>query len=182
MTNPHDPSEEPQFSPDGVPIIPGPDGINELDNPMPRWMAAVFGVTILWGVGYLVLFPGVGLNLLGYGQYKVYEAEMAEAKSKYQAKAPADPQAALAAAIGNAGAIAAGKALYAANCAACHGAEAKGAIGPNLTDDTWLYGGKPDQVAHTIGNGTAKGMPPFQSSLSAEQLAQVTAFVKSFKP
>lgn len=174
----HDHDHEMLTAPDGTPMFKGPDGISELDNPMPRWMSAVFIFTILWGIGYLVLYPGVGLNLLGYGQYKTYEAELADAKTKFQAAAPVDPVAALAAAVGDPAAIAAGKGLYASNCAACHGAEGQGAIGPNLADATWLYGDKPEQVAHTIGEGTAKGMPPFKASLNGEQLAQITAFVK----
>lgn len=178
MSNDHDNYDhEMTPGPDGTPMFKGPDGLSEYDNPMPRWMAAVFIVTILWGVGYLALMPGVGLNLLGYSQYKTYESEVAEAKSKYQAKAPADPKAALEAALKSPEAVASGKGLYASNCAACHGAEAKGAIGPNLVDETWLYGGEPPEVAHTIGEGTAKGMPPFKASLNGEQIAQVTAFL-----
>lgn len=181
MSNLNEHPEEELKTPEGVTIIQGPDGIQELDNPMPRWMVGVFIGTIVWGVAYLALYPGVGLNLLGYGQYKTYQAEMAEAKSQMAAKAPVDPAAALASALNDPAAIASGKGLYASNCAACHGAEGKGAIGPNLADATWLYGAKPDEVARTIGDGTAKGMPPFKASLNAEQLAQVTAFVKSLK-
>lgn len=175
----HDNEHEQATTPEGVPIIQGPDGITELDNPMPRWMAMVFWGTILWGVGYIALFPGVGLNLLGYSQYKVYDAEVADAKVKYAGAAAADPAALLASAVGDPQAIASGKAVYTSSCAACHGADGSGAIGPNLKDATWLYGGEPSQIAHVIGEGTAKGMPPFKASLSPAQLAELTAYVHS---
>ena len=70
-----------------------------------------------------------------------------------------------------------GQELFAANCAACHGAKAKGLIGPNLTDKTWLYGGKPQQIAHTIANGTAKGMPSWKNHFTTAQIADLAAFV-----
>lgn len=175
----HDNEHEQATTPEGVPIIQGPDGISELDNPMPRWMAMVFWGTILWGVGYIALFPGVGLNWLGYSQYKVYEAEVADAKARYASAEAADPAALLASALGDAKAIASGKAVYTSSCAACHGTDGGGAIGPNLKDATWVYGSEPEKIAHTIGEGTAKGMPPFKASLSPAQLAELTAYVHS---
>lgn len=164
-------------TPEGVPIIEGPDGIQELDNPMPRWMTLVFWGTIIWGVGYVVAYPGVGASLLGWTQKGMYDAEIAEAKAKYQAAAPADPAQALAAALKDPGAAARGKATFDAQCAACHGQAGAGAIGPNLADATWLYGGTGEGIAKTIADGTAKGMPPFKASLSAAQLADLAAYV-----
>lgn len=180
MTTPHhDDHEVPTIGPDGVPIFQGPDGLQEADNPTPRWMVLAFWGMLIWGVAYLVAMPGMGINMLGWSQYKQYDAEVADAKTRYAAATPADPAAALAAALSDPKALEAGKAAYAASCAACHGADGKGAIGPSLADATWLYGAEPAKIAHTIAEGTAKGMPPFKTALSPAQLAEVTAFVHS---
>lgn len=163
---------------EGTRILAGPDGLTELDNPTPRWMGLVYVGTLVWGVGYLMCMPGVGMNGLGWTQYGDYRREVAVAA----AAAPARSEDASQLAAGLATkpeAVAAGKAVFASNCAACHGAEAKGAIGPNLTDATWLYGGRPADIAHTIMQGTKKGMPSFQGALSARQIAEAASFVHS---
>ena len=172
----HDHEHETMIGPDGTPIFKGPDGLSEMDNPMPRWMATVFIVTILWGVGYIVLMPGVGLNFLGWGQYKQYEAEVAEAKAKFP-QANGDAATLVAAAVADHAAIERGEATFKQNCAACHGDKGQGAIGPSFKDAVWLYGGKPTEIVHTITDGTTKGMPPFKTALGATQLAEVAAYV-----
>jgi cytochrome c oxidase cbb3-type subunit 3 len=168
--------EATRYTADGTRIIPGPDGLEELDNPMPRWMTMTFIATFVWGVGYLMCMPGIGMNGLNWTQYKQYHQELV-ADEANTPKSTADVGTLAIARAGQPASMASGKAIFASNCAACHGAEAKGAIGPNLTDAAWLYGGKPDEIAHTISNGTAKGMPTFKTSLSAEQVADVAAFV-----
>lgn len=177
MSDHENPLESSRTTPDGVPMIEGPDGLVELDNPMPRWMVMVFWGTIVWGVGYLVAYPGVGLSALGWSQKGMYDAEIAEAKAKYQAAQPSDPGQALTAALGDHAAEERGEDTFKAQCAACHGAKGAGAIGPSLRDATWLYGGTGEAIAHTITDGTAKGMPPFKASLSATQVADLTAYV-----
>lgn len=158
-------------------VIEGPDGLVELDNPTPTWMRLFFWGTVVFGVGYLVAFPGLGLNLTGTSQYKSYRAELAQA-----AKAPAPATGAeggdpLAAAVADPAAAEAGAATFAGNCAACHGASATGGIGPDLTDAQWIYGGEPAAIAHTLAEGTAKGMPSFKTMLSERQRAEVVAFL-----
>lgn len=168
--------QEPRKTPGGVPIIDGPDGLSELDNPMPRWMGLVGLGTIVWSVGYLVAYPGIGLSLLGWTQKGMYDAEMAEAKTKYAVAAVADPGAALAAALKDPQARKRGGELFAAQCAACHAPGGTGAIGPNLVDKTWLYGADGPGIAKTIADGTAKGMPPFKAGLSGAQIDDLTAY------
>lgn len=164
-------------TPDGTPIFHGPDGLSEADHSMPRWMFLVFWGTIAWGIAYVVFMPGLGINLLKYSQYQVYEAEVAEAKAKFASAGGGDLATLLAAAVKDPAAVERGEATYKSSCAACHGAEGQGAIGPSFKDATWLYGGKPAEIAHTIAEGTAKGMPPFKTSLSATQLSEVTAYI-----
>lgn len=180
MSNPQHDHEIIGTTPDGTPIFHGPDGLSEADNSMPRWMRLVFWGTILWGVGYIVLMPGVGINLLKYSQYEVYEAEVAEAKAKF-ASSGGDIATLLASAMKDPEAAARGKVAFAASCAACHGAEGQGTIGPSLIDATWVYGGEPAKVAHTITEGTAKGMPPFKTQLAPGAVADVTAYIASLK-
>jgi cytochrome c oxidase cbb3-type subunit 3 len=166
-------------TPEGVPIFHGPDGLAETDTPMPRWMTVVYITTVLWGLAYIVVRPGTGVDLAHWSQYQQYDNEIAQAKVLYAAAESANPEELAEKQAKDSGAIAAGKALFAANCAACHGAEAKGAIGPNLTDATWLYGGSPHEIAHTITNGTKKGMPTFKTTFSGAQIAQLADFVHS---
>lgn len=158
------------------PIIDGPDGLQEYDNPMPRWMGLAFWGTILWGIGYVVFFPGVGLNLLSWSQYDRYQDELKLAAAQAPAEAPggADP---LVAALKDPQAAKAGEATFVSNCAACHGQGATGGIGPSLVDAAWLYGGEPPAIAHTLAEGTAKGMPPFKATLSPAQRAEVVAYL-----
>ena len=78
--------------------------------------------------------------------------------------------------------IAAGKELFASNCSPCHGADAQGLIGPNLTDPAWIHGGKPASILRTIRNGWAsKGMPAWKPTLSDEKTLSVAAFVVSIR-
>jgi cytochrome c oxidase cbb3-type subunit 3 len=177
---PTEPKEPPiRYTPDGVRIIPGPDGLEELDNPMPRWMAVIYVGTVVWSIGYLMCMPGVGMNGLSWSQYKVYHEELVAAEANKPPGGGEDAEKLALASVGKPEAIASGKATFATTCAACHGADGKGAIGPNLTDAVWLYGGTPGQIAHTIANGTAKGMPTFKSSLSPRQIADLADFVHS---
>ncbi|MDB5100318.1 MAG: cytochrome c oxidase, cbb3-type, subunit [Cyanobacteria bacterium RYN_339] len=168
--------EEVRYNDEGTRILPGPDGLEELDNPTPRWMTVIYIGTVVWGVGYLMCMPGIGINGLNWSQYKVYERELAAAAPLTP---PADVGKLAAAATQDPREVAEGKAAFAQNCAACHGAAGKGAIGPDLTDAAWLYGGGPADIAHTVANGTAKGMPAFKGNLANPVIAELAAYVHS---
>jgi cytochrome c oxidase cbb3-type subunit 3 len=71
-----------------------------------------------------------------------------------------------------------GRSIFVANCAGCHGADARGALGyPNLTDKDWLFGGTPEQIVETITHGRTAQMPAFGTMLSAETLEALVDFV-----
>lgn len=127
------------------------DGIEEYDNPLPRWWFMLFVGTVVFALGYLALYPGLGnwKGLLpgyedGWTQVKEWQREMDKADEQYgplYAKYAAmpveevakDPQA-----------LKMGGRLFASNCSVCHGSDAKGAYGfPNLTDDDWLWAASP---------------------------------------
>jgi cytochrome c oxidase cbb3-type subunit 3 len=78
--------------------------------------------------------------------------------------------------------ISSGKALFALmNCAGCHGYTAKGAMGPDLTDDYWRYGGTPQQIYTSIFEGRPQGMPAWGKALTAEDVWKLTAYIASLK-
>jgi cytochrome c oxidase cbb3-type subunit 3 len=159
------------------------DGIEEYDNPIPRWLMVLLYGSIVFAVVYLILYPGFWAGTTGWTQAKMYEEEMARAEVMYAGAK--DKPVDAASYIGNAMAIEEGKDIFAQNCMPCHGAMAMGdtGIGPNLTDAEWRYGSaNATDVANTISNGTELGMPPFGSQLSADKVAKVTAFVLSLGP
>src|SRR5690606_34102025 len=78
--------------------------------------------------------------------------------------------------------VSAGAATYKAVCAACHNDQGQGLIGPNLTDDYWMHGGTNEAIFTSISKGIPdKGMPPWEASLTAEQRAQLVAFIRSVR-
>jgi cytochrome c oxidase cbb3-type subunit III len=81
---------------------------------------------------------------------------------------------------GSAEAAAAGKMLFGKmNCAGCHGYDLTGGMGPNLTGNSWLYGGRPGEIFRTISEGTARGMPSWKSQLTADQIWQLVTYIQS---
>src|SRR5687767_9385171 len=135
------------------------DGIQEYDNPMPRWWVITFWATIIFSILYAVNAPGIGN---GKGRIAAYEADMERAKALRAQTEPsggATPEA-LAALANDQKVIADGKQVFTLYCSACHRADGGGQIGPNLTDDAWIHGGSAAEILATISNGVlAKGMP-----------------------
>jgi cytochrome c oxidase cbb3-type subunit 3 len=144
------------------------DGIEEYDNPLPDWWLGLFWLTIIWAFGYTLHYHFIAER----SQEKALAAEIAAAEVKWPAAAaPAEfvvtPELA-----------AAGKAVFSANCVACHGAMLEGGIGPNLRDATWIHGGEPQNVVKTISEGVAaKGMPAWGPILGPERVKQVAAYI-----
>lgn len=154
------------------------DGIQEYDNPMPRWWLLLFAITIVL-VPVYYLAPGD----IGHGAKKdaMYEKEMAAFRAAHpDFGTAAMTNEALAPIIADPARVNAGRALYAINCVACHRADGGGLIGPNLADDHWIHGGTPADVHRTITEGVlAKGMPPWGKTLRPDDVNALTAFVRS---
>jgi cytochrome c oxidase cbb3-type subunit 3 len=161
------------------------DGIEEYDNPLPKWWFYLFIATCVFALGYLALYPGLGnfKGILGWTSANQWEAEVAQADARYgeiYAQFGNTPIPELAQ---NEDAMKIGQRLYANNCSVCHGTAARGQVGfPNLTDDDWLWGGEPDQIWHSIakgrqGNMPAKGVMP---NMTSQQVDQVVNFVLSY--
>lgn len=175
------------------------DGIQEYDNPLPRWWQGLFYGTILFS---LIYFPYYTLGL-GPSSAEMYEEEMAlalKAKSERVATQEAEQKLVVGmdkdsngmarngggqAAVsleGNAEAVAAGQSIFATTCMPCHGDKGQGLIGPNLADNYWIHGNTYDDVVRIISNGVPdKGMIPWKSALNPTKIRQVTAFVLSLK-
>lgn len=156
------------------------DGITELDNPVPIWFNALFYGTIFFGLVYLMVYHVFGWGLNQDQEY-VREVELAEkAKQEYLAQAAnlVDENSV----EFNAALAPAGKAIFTANCAACHGANGEGQIGPNLTDRFWLHGGEIKDLFKTIKYGVPeKGMVPWEQTLTPGQIAEVASYIVTLR-
>lgn len=148
------------------------EDIVELNNPMPKWWMYLFIITSVFGFAYLALYPGLGHNegILGWTSLKQYEAEVEANKQKIApiyAKYAAMPVEEVAK---DEAAMAIGERLFMNNCSMCHGSDAHGSKGfPNLTDNDWLYGGKPETIKQTITNGRNGMMPPMLAAIGGTQ-------------
>ena len=148
--------------------------LQEYNNPLPRWWLWLFYITLVFGVVYLVLYPGMGTwkgvlgwssgNTLSADANSEYAIEMSKAAKKYDPiyqKYAGVAVADLATDAQYAEAREMGKRLFLTYCMQCHQSDASGARGyPNLTDNDWLYGGSPDQIKVSIANGRNGMMPP----------------------
>ncbi len=160
------------------------DGIQEYDNPLPRWWFQLFLATVIFSLGYLALYPGLGnyKGLLGWTSANQWEEEMAHAEEVYK------PVFAKYAALsveelnqpGNETGLKMGQRMFSNNCAVCHGQGGQGAYGfPTLTDSDWLYGGEPAQIITTIVNGRRGAMPAWGPVLGEDGVQDVANYVLS---
>jgi len=179
MTDPRKPSEKDDLT--GVETTGHEwDGLKELNNPAPRWWLWVFFITVIWAVGYWIVYPawptlsGHTPGIKGWTQYEKLRQEQAEILTRRgeQGKAlqgkslteiEADPAL-------YAFAVAGGKTLFKENCSGCHGTGAEGRRGyPNLNDDDWLWGGTLEQIYTTIKYGV-------RTKHDKAQVSQMPAF------
>ncbi|MEH6443006.1 MAG: cytochrome-c oxidase, cbb3-type subunit III [Oceanospirillaceae bacterium] len=160
------------------------DGIGELDNPLPSWWLYLFMGTIVYSLGYLIAYPGLGnfKGLIGWTSTGQWEEEVQYANDTYApvfAKYAALPAQELLKEENRAGLLM-GQRMFANNCTVCHGTAATGAYGfPNLTDNNWLYGGSIDTIKTTITNGRIGSMPAWGSVLGESGVRDMTSYVLS---
>lgn len=159
------------------------EDLREMNNPLPLWWVGLFILTVLFGLGYLFLYPGLGAyaGSKAWSSQTEYESEVAEANAalaplyaKFDAlpvtEVARDPQA-----------HAIGERLFMNNCAQCHGSDAQGSKGyPNLTDSDWLHGGSPDKIKESITLGRVGNMPPMAQAVgSPDDVKQLAQYVLS---
>ena len=181
------------------------DGIEELNNPLPKWWTYMFFATFVWSVYYLAAYPGLG-NWEGLGKWTSSNqgitslAESKEATEQalangenvqldqefiaaderfgpiFESYAKQDIEAL----VKDEKALEIGQRLFSQNCAQCHGSDARGGLGfPNLTDKDWLYGGTPDKIKETLLYGRVAAMPPWGDALGEQGIKEMTAHVLS---
>ena len=175
------------------------DGIKELNNPLPRWWLWTFYATIVWAIGYTILYPAWPLvssatqGVLGYSSRAELHQEIDSVQTARaglnEALATTELSDILADDALRNFAIAGGAAAYRVNCSQCHGTGAQGGEGyPNLNDDNWIWGGTIEELHHTIAHGVRdqgdfdtrmSEMPAFGGMMSRREIAETAAFVAS---
>lgn len=156
------------------------DGIEEYDNPLPRWWFIMFIVTIVFSLVYLVLYPGLGnfKGVLGWSQEAAWQKEQQIAEDKYGPIFEAYSKTSIPDLLTNKKALLSGQRIFANNCAVCHGSAGTGSYGfPDLTDNDWLYGGEPEQIKTTIMHGRKGAMPGWGNVLGEEGVTAVAEYV-----
>lgn len=155
------------------------DGIQEYDNPMPRWWLLSFAGTIIFSVIYLFNVGPVGN---GKGREADYRDEMKKFAAAHPAPTGNVPVVKLLAMVKDQEAVHEGGEAFRTYCASCHRMDGGGLIGPNLADNAWLHGGQIRDIYQTVVNGVLeKGMPAWGKMLKSEQVEQVVAYVASLQ-
>lgn len=159
------------------------DGISELENPMPRWWFGMFVATFIFGIGYLIVYPGMGAykGVFGWTQINQWEERQAAADERYGAVLAQYLEYSVEELVDNEAAQQTGARLFSNNCAVCHGVGGSGAHGfPNLTDNDWLYGGTPEDIKATLNNGRIAAMPGWSAALGEQGIEEVTEYLLAF--
>ena len=176
------------------------DGLRELNTPLPRWWLWLFYITIVWSVGYWIVYPAWPLltnatqGVLGYHTRTAVVEDLEALKQQRGPMVEKLAAAPLSSIVADPQLLdfarAQGRVAFADNCAPCHGAGGGGAKGyPNLNDDDWLYGGKLDDILRTIKfgvrandpNSRTGSMPAFgrDGILKSDQISLVADYVRS---
>ncbi len=175
------------------------DGIEELNNPLPRWWLWTFYLTIIWGIGYTIAYPAWPLlsdatsGVLNWSSRANVASDIA-AHEERNADLVASLVAADMATLPDDAdlhryAIARGGSVFLAQCSQCHGSGAAGAVGyPNLLDDDWLWGGDMETILYTVRHGIRNEtdpdahwsqMPAYADILSGDEIDATVAYVRS---
>lgn len=157
------------------------DGIREYDNALPGWWLMTFYITIAFAIPYFLYYQfGNGPTLVQEYEKEAQKAAVAAEAAKPKFKEPNAEE--LAAIMASPERRKQGSEVFKAQCLPCHGALGQGGIGPNLTDNFWINGGKPEQMVVTVKNGVLeKGMPNWEPVLSPDEIYSAVAFVKSLR-
>jgi len=160
------------------------DGIKEYDNPMPGWLMAIWWGSLIFSAAYLIFYA------LSFGEGTMeaeYRGATQQAVSAVDAYFEANPlvppsPAELLAGAANPAVLEVGRSRFTRTCASCHGEQAQGLIGPNLTDDRWIHGGTVEQIFQSVAKGwPAKGMPPWGRAVTPEELSALVSYVRSLQ-
>jgi len=152
--------------------------LTEYNKPMPKWWINLFYLTIIFSVAYLIYYPGIGSfeGIGGWTSVGQHDAERAENEARLAPMFARFANASVPELSRNPEAVALGQSVFANNCATCHGSDARGSRGfPNLTDASWNWGGKPEDILDTIVQGRQAVMPAFGAVLGSDAAITETA-------
>lgn len=154
------------------------DDISELNNPTPPWFMGLFYSTIAFAVIYLFIFHVIGSGDIMAKEYTEEMAIADQQREAYIKKVAGSINENTVTMVNDAKGIEAGKTVFGQYCVACHGVNAEGKVGPNLTDAYWLHGGSLKAVFHTITEGVPeKGMISWKKQLNPLQVQQVASYI-----
>jgi cytochrome c oxidase cbb3-type subunit 3 len=156
------------------------DGIQELDNNLPRWWVWLFYITIIYAAVYLVYFHVTHTGNLSAAEYdqemKVGNEIKAAAMGKFESSIPTLTPST------NAVVLDSGRQTYAKFCAPCHRADGGGLVGPNLTDSYWIHGSNFTDNVTVIWNGVpAKGMITWKKVLKPDEIYSVASYIYTLR-
>lgn len=158
------------------------DGIEEFDNKLPRWWLLTLHGAILFAIGYWAYYETFEI---GQDQMTALQVEMERAEREAElrlAEMGGLSNELLTELAKDDAAVASGKELFTANCVACHGANAEGTVGPNLTDEYWLHGHEPVDLHKVVAEGkTEKGMPAWKPVLGPKRVREVVAYLLTLR-
>ena len=158
------------------------ENITEYNNPLPRWWAWLFYLTVFFSLIYLVVYPGLGSyrGLWGWSQVGQFEEEMKQANARFNPIYEKFAAQEIPAVAKNPEALAIGQKLFLNHCAQCHASDGGGSRGfPNLTDGDWLWGGSAEAIKTSITEGRTGVMPPQAQTLGEEGVKDAAHFVLS---
>jgi len=147
------------------------EDLRELNNPLPRWWLWLFVITTVFGLAYLVVYPGLGnyRGTFGWTSEQQHAEQAASSEALLQKTFEPFEHHSAVELSKNAAAVRIGRNLFVNNCAACHGSDARGAPGfPNLTDHDWLWGGTPEAIEESIEQGRTSVMPQWKQALGGD--------------
>ena len=155
----------------------------ELNNPLPRWWAWLFVITVIFAAVYLVLYPGLGsfAGTLKWTSLGEHQSDVVGARASMQTQYAGFAGKSAEALANDAKAMAIGERLFANHCAGCHGADARGSKGfPNLTDADWLWGGSIEKITESIVQGRNGQMPALAAAVgSSDDMRNLANYVLS---
>lgn len=158
------------------------DGLEEFNNPLPRWWLWLFYGTIIFGLIYYALYPGLGnfKGLLNWSETGQYEEEVAKADALYGPIFEKYAATDIATLAKDPEALEVGNRLFLNYCSQCHGSDAGGASGfPSLADNDWLWGGSPEQIEQSISQGRTGVMPGHLPIIGEDGVKNVAQYVLS---
>lgn len=160
--------------------------ITEYNKPLPKWWINLFYLTIVFAIGYLVWYPGLGNlpGVAGWTSAGEHDEQRARNDALLEETFAVHADQPIPALARNDDALELGRSIFANTCATCHGSTAQGAIGyPNLTDDHWNWGGEPEDILASILDGREGIMPGWESVLVGmggdQAMNQIVAYTRS---